>query len=155
MKCTLLRLLFFASAVTFSFALLQHQWNYRLRSPFTGGAKKHHSWLSDTVCVTEHERPSGPYITKQSVGRLGCSEKEAEVVRWPDAAGKKRQHCRTRQQGILPFFSSACSSPHQPQPFISRERGLLADTQWMGCVKSGSCDRVCNHTALEGSEAWG
>ncbi len=25
----------------------------------------------------------------------------------------------------------------------------------MGCVKSGSCDRVCDHTALEGSEAWG
>lgn len=68
---------------------------------------------------------------------------------------KQRQHCRTRQRSFLPLFPSARSSPHQP--FISGEEwegaGGYCWTQRADCVKSGSCDGVCDHTALEGSEA--
>lgn len=80
--------------------------------------------------MTEHNRASGSCITKQLVGRLGFSEREAEVVRQPDAAGKKRQHCRTRQLDILPFFLSARSSPHQAQPFISKQRERERGGYW-------------------------
>lgn len=103
---------FYTSAVTFSFALAL-QWAHRLRSPFTGGAKKKKSclsWLSDTVCVTEHERTSGPCITTQSGGRLGCSEREAEVVLWPDTAGKEKTTLPNKAGRHSSLFPSTRSS---------------------------------------------
>lgn len=113
--------------------------------------QKHHFLLSDTVCgvcvcvggrerererETEHERASSPCVTKQSVRRPGNTEREAEVVRWPDTVGKKRQHYRTRQQRILPLFPHCTLLTPSNSTFQLQggERGLLADTQWIGCM---------------------
>lgn len=116
---------------------------YLLQEP----KKKCHSWLSDIMCVTEHERASGPCIMKQSVGRGGRSVREAEVVHWPDTAGKKRQHCWTRQRGILSFFPSACSSPNQPQPFNGRGRGVIGRHTMSGLCKI--CVKNCEYVTTQ------
>lgn len=81
------------------------------------------------MCVTEHEEANGPCITKQSVGRswglfAGLTRQE-----------KKRQHCRTRQGGILPFSPSTRSSPCQPFISRERERGVIAGHTMNGLCK--------------------
>lgn len=127
---------FFASAVTFSFAR-QLQWTHRLRSPFTGREEEKKSclsWLSDTVCVTEHERTSGPCITKQSGGRLGCSEREAEVVRLPDTAGKEKTTLPNKagkHSSLFPLCTLLTPSTFHQQ----RERGVIAGHTMNGLCK--------------------
>lgn len=92
------------------------------------------SWLSDTVCVTEHERTSGPCITKQSGGRLGCSEREAEVVRWPDTAGKEKTTLLNkagRHSSLFPLRTLLTPSTFHQQ----RERGVIAGHTMNGLCK--------------------
>lgn len=94
------------------------------------------------LCVWQNMKASGPCLMKQSVGRLGGSVSEAKVAHWPDTAGKKRTTLLNKaERHSFPFPFCMLLTPSTSTLQRQREGGgLLADTQWVGCVKN--CEYV-------------
>ena len=105
---------FFASAVTFFFfALLQRQWNCRLRSPFTGGAEREKKSTTPD-CQTLWQ-------SKRSVFNVTVSRKPRSFT----GLTQQERKDNIAEQGCKAFFPFP--PPHAPHPvnlnLSSAERG--------------------------------
>lgn len=125
----------FLPPLSLSFTLLQCLWPHRLRSLFTGGAKKCTSPDCQTLC----DGASGPWKTNSQKEDLLVMKGKDKVAHQPDSA-EKDNIAKQSSKAFFLFFSFPPSLPRQAQHFVSWGSGGYWLMRWIGSVKSGSCD---------------